>query len=477
MTLKIYNNLTRKKEVFEPVTPGKVRMYVCGVTVYDECHLGHARAAIVFDVVYRYFKYLGFDVTYVRNFTDVDDKIIKKSNETGTSWQDITGRYIQSYQEQMKRLFVLAPDIEPKATDHIQEMIGLIQDLITNHFAYAAGNDVFFRVRNFQDYGKLSHKKIDDLESGARIEVDEKKEDPLDFALWKGAKPGEPFWESPWGQGRPGWHIECSAMSMKYLGEQFDIHGGGRDLMFPHHENEIAQSEGATGKQPFARYWIHNGFVNINAEKMSKSLGNFKSIPQILEQYDPEVVRYFLISAHYASPLDFTEQAMTNAREALMRFYETLNRLLASPEGNDALPMPDFDKAVREALDDDFNAVPLVGFVFQHIRDLNKSLDDGKKFSAVFKQSCGKGLQKISDVLGVFGSQPSEFLERQKNLGLKTSSITGAEIQDLIAQRKTARLKKDFKRADEVRQELASKGVVLKDNPDGTTTWEIKSPK
>ncbi len=478
MTLKIYNTLTRKKETFEPLVPGKVRIYVCGITAYDECHLGHARAAVVFDVIYRYLKYAGYEVIYIRNYTDVDDKIIKKSNETGLPWNEITEKYILSYRKQMAELGVETPTHEPRATEHIPRMIELIQRLIEKGLAYPSGNDVFYRVRKFIGYGRLSHKKIDELESGARVEVDEKKEDPLDFALWKGAKPGEPNWPSPWGEGRPGWHIECSAMSMKYLGESFDIHGGGRDLMFPHHENEIAQSEGATGKAPFAKYWIHNGFVNINAEKMSKSLGNIRSIPAILDQWDPEVVRYFLLSAHYASPLDFTDEAMANAQESLSRFYESLLKLKQSPTGKYTSIYKQtaftFQSLFDDAMSDDLNTAEVFGRLFALVRKLNRKLVQKIYFTEEAKKEFLESVQQLSSVLGVFSSDPVEFMERQRKRGLKKTSIGETEIKALIEQRERARQEKDFKRSDEIRGELASKGVFLKDNPDGTTSWEIK---
>jgi cysteinyl-tRNA synthetase len=473
MTLKIHNTATRKKESFSSINPRKVRMYVCGITTYDECHLGHARAAIVFDVIYRYLKHLDYDVTYIRNFTDIDDKIIKKSQDTGTPWQEITERYIQSYKTQMARLKVLNPTAEPKATEHLEEMKSLISTLVDKGYAYAAGGDVYFEVRKFKGYGSLAHKKIDELESGARIEVGEKKKDPLDFTLWKGAKPNEPKWASPWGEGRPGWHIECSAMSQKYLGPTFDIHGGGRDLMFPHHENEIAQSEAASGKKPFAKYWIHNGFVNINAEKMSKSLGNIRSMPAILEKWDAEVVRYFLISAHYASPLDFTEQAMTNAEEAVSRFYETLLRLKSAPDGDGEISF-DFKKSLRGPMDDDFNTSAAIGKLFELIRQINKVLDRGKGIKPSHKQAVLNGLTTANEVLGIFNEEPAEFLKRQQQKRLEVSTIGEDEIRKLLDERKNARIARNFQRSDEIRDELTSKGVALKDNPDGTTSWEIR---
>ncbi len=473
MSLKIYNVLTGKKEEFKPLTSGKVRMYVCGITPYDECHLGHARAAVVFDVIFRYLKYSGYDVTYVRNFTDVDDKIIKRANDSGQTAKEIAEKYIASYKGAMDKLCVLTPTVEPKATEHIPDMIDVIQRLVARGLAYVSGNDVLFRVRKFPSYGKLSHKKIDELESGARIEIDEKKEDPLDFALWKGAKPGEPSWDSPWGKGRPGWHIECSAMSMKYLGETFDIHGGGRDLIFPHHENEIAQSEGTTGKGPFARFWIHNGFVNINSEKMSKSLGNIRSIPAILEQWDPEVVRYFLLSAHYASPLDFTDEALGNAKDALTRLYEALLRLQDAPEGSESLTIR-FDQNLEKGKGEDFNTMASVGELFRTLRQINSLLDKGVGWDLANKKEILREIREtLGGIFGLFTSDPSDFLERQKRIGLKSSALSESEIQSFLEQRKKARSSKDFKRADEIRQELAAKGVQIKDNPDGTTSWEI----
>jgi cysteinyl-tRNA synthetase len=327
MSLIVYNTLTGKKEEFIPIKPGKISMYVCGITAYDSCHLGHARAAIVFDVVVRYLRYRGFDVTYVRNYTDVDDKIINRANKEGLSCQEISERYIKEYEEDMKGLGVLSPNIQPKATEHIPEMIEAVKKLIENGFAYESNGSVYYSVRKFVGYGKLSGKNIEELEAGARVEVDETKQDPLDFALWKASKPGEPKWPSPWGEGRPGWHIECSVMSSKYLGQPFDIHGGGRDLVFPHHENEIAQAEAACGCQ-FVRYWLHNGFININAEKMSKSLGNIKVIREVREIFHPEVIRYFLLSNHYRSPIDYTEENIRNAERALVGFYTSLSHIL-----------------------------------------------------------------------------------------------------------------------------------------------------
>ncbi len=474
MSLKLFNNLTRKKEAFEPQNKNHVRMYVCGITAYDECHLGHARAAVIFDVLYRYFQFRGQQVTYVRNFTDIDDKIIKKAQITGMTSVEVAEKYMQSYHEQMKRLSVLSPTHEPKATEHIPEMIALIETLIKKGMAYPSGTDVFFRVRKFSGYGKLSHKKIDDLESGARIEIDEKKEDPLDFALWKGSKPGEPFWESPWGQGRPGWHIECSAMSMKYLGEQFDLHGGGRDLSFPHHENEIAQSEGASGKQPFAKVWIHNGFVNINAEKMSKSMGNFKTVRDLLDNWPSEVIRFFLLSAHYASPLDFTEDGLKQAQETVLRFYETVQNIFQStPDGSHAGPLL-ADEMIRKGLEDDLNTPMVIARVFEWVREANRHLHEGHGFSVAAKEEIKKNLALLASCLGLFGQSPAVFLEELTKKGMRDNAITEEEINGLIQERCDARSTKDFARSDEIRKSLESRGVIIKDHPDGTTTWSAK---
>lgn len=473
MTLRIYNSLTRRKEPFEPLEPGKVRMYVCGITSYDECHLGHARAAVVFDVIYRYLLFQGLQVTFVRNFTDVDDKIIKKANESGSSCEAIAEKYIRSYTEAMTRLGVKIPQVEPRASKHIPEMIDLIRTLEAKGFAYEAEGDVIFPVRKCASYGKLSHKKIDDLEAGARVEIDEKKKDPLDFVLWKASKPNEPKWPSPWGEGRPGWHIECSTMSMKYLGESFDIHGGGRDLIFPHHENEIAQSEAATGR-PFVRHWIHNGFVNIDEEKMSKSKGNIRTIPAILERWSPEAVRLFLLSNHYRSPLSFTEKTLEEAEAALQRFYATLLRLKKMPEGGSLLPEMPLSSAFRKQMDDDFNTAQFIGTLFDRVRRLNSWLDSHSAAERMSYNRFLAELKTVSDVLGIFGQDPEAFLEGKKSSRLTGAGLSAAEIEAKIRERRQARVLKDFKRADAIRTELASRGIELKDNSDGTTSWGVK---
>ncbi|MBX7148095.1 cysteine--tRNA ligase [bacterium] len=479
MSLYIYNTLSKDKEEFVPATPGKVGMYVCGVTVYDECHLGHARAVITFDMVYRYLLHKGFDVNYVRNFTDVDDKIINKAIKEGSDWKEVAKRYIAAFYRDMDALGNKRPSVEPKATEHIAEMQQLIETLISKKMAYAGGSDVFYAVREKKDYGKLSGKKIDELESGARIEIDEKKKDPLDFALWKGVKPGEPHWDSPWGKGRPGWHIECSAMSIKYLGESFDIHGGGRDLMFPHHENEIAQSEGATGKK-FARYWIHNGFININSEKMSKSLGNFLTIHKLLKTLHPEVIRLFILAAHYRSPLDYTEDNIEATRQSLLRWYTGLARIQTIPQSAKRVAVPALDElnqklstGFTEAMDDDFNTARVLGLLFEAIREWNRILDEKKIPS---EKTCADFLnvvQTVHQVLGIFGSNAVAFLLGENIKALATKGITEDWINQKINERLEARKNKDWAKSDAIRDELAAKGIVLKDGAGGTT-WSVE---
>lgn len=489
MPLKLYNSLRRSKEIFEPIEAQKVRMYVCGATVYDLSHLGHARANVVFDVLYRYLRSSGFEVSYVRNFTDIDDKIIQRSERDQIPWKTLTERQIQEFRKDMEALGNLPPSLEPKATEHIPQMIRIIQQLIGKGLAYEAGGDVFFRVRALDGYGKLSNKNLEELEAGARVEVLESKTDPLDFALWKKSKPGEPEWDSPWSKGRPGWHIECSAMSMEYLGESFDIHGGGRDLIFPHHENEIAQSEGATGK-PFVKYWLHNGFVNINSHKMSKSTGNFFTIQEILKREDWEVVRAFLLSVHYRSPIDFTDQHLQDMQQALERYYSTVQRIQKFVRENSpgASPLPADDSrseqesellaSFQEAMEDDLNTAMAFGHIFESVRKVNKLLDQAQQAEPAYLLSVCQRLlaayQSIHKVLGCFGVGAEEFFERNKKRTLSTQALDEKFILQKIAQRKQAREAKDFKRADEIRQELLAASIVLKDRPDGTTEWSVK---
>ncbi len=490
MTLRVYNSLTGEKEDFIPLREKKVGMYVCGVTVYDLCHIGHARSAIVFDVIYRYLQYRGYEVRYVRNFTDIDDKIIHRANQEGLDCQTIAERYIQEFRVDMGRLGLENPTVEPRATEHIAEMIQLISTLMEKGFAYQSGNDVFFSVEKFQDYGKLSKRNLDELRAGARIEVDEKKANPLDFALWKGSKPGEPFWESPWGKGRPGWHIECSVMSQKYLGETLDIHGGGKDLIFPHHENEIAQSEAASGK-PFVRYWIHNGFVNINKEKMSKSLGNILTVKEILKQWHPEVIRLFILSTHYRSPIDFSLESLQEAKVRLDRFYATLKTIqeeMEKPLRPDRRVHPSslsasrqtiesFQAKFEEAMDDDFNTAQALGYLHDLQRQLN-SLTDLSKGQPTLEilSLLEQGLDQFSKtgwVFGLFREDPHQYFDQEREEGLKRLGLSQQEILQWIEERESARKEKDWKRADEIRNALLLKGIILEDTPSGTH-WKLK---
>ncbi|MGK2945061.1 MAG: cysteine--tRNA ligase [Desulfuromonadales bacterium] len=490
MPLRVYNTLSGKKEEFQSLVPGKVGMYVCGVTVYDYCHIGHARANIVFDIVYRYLQYSNYDVTYVRNYTDVDDKIIARANERGISSQELSEEFIQAFDEDMAALGLRKPTHEPKATAYIAEIITLVEQLIAKGMAYESEGDVYYSVDNFSSYLKLSKRNMEEMLAGARIAPGELKRNPMDFALWKAAKPGEPSWESPWGSGRPGWHIECSAMSSSLLGATFDIHGGGRDLIFPHHENEIAQSEGVSGK-PFVKYWLHNGFVNVNQEKMSKSLGNFFTIRDILKRYDPEVVRFFILTAHYRSPIDFSDQNLEEARIGLTRFYEALahlDKVLARAETvkeqdsvAEALAEPverlvRLEERFRSAMDDDFNTAQAIGHMFDAVRAINRILAEENDLHGQLLAILSKGhddLIRLGAVLGLLGSDPAAWLARSAQEGLADSGLSGADIEALILERREARANRDFARADQIRDELADKGVLLLDGPEGTT-WKMK---
>jgi len=442
-------------------------MYVCGVTVYDSAHLGHCRFLITFDVIYRYLRFLGFDVTYVRNFTDVDDKIIKRANEEQVSWETITQRYIGEFHQDGEALGLLAPSVEPLATQHIAEIIDIIEQLEAKELAYRIDGDVYYSVAGFPSYGKLSRKNIDELEAGARVEVDERKRSPLDFALWKSSKPGEPTWDSPWGPGRPGWHIECSAMSTKYLGQPFDIHGGGRDLIFPHHENEIAQSEGAYG-EPLARFWLHNGFLNINQEKMSKSLGNFFTIREILEEFDAAALRHYFLASHYRSPMDFSKEGLSEAARATDRIYETIERLDHSTTAREqAVPDSALLESFRQEMDDDFNTPRALALIFDEVRALNRLLDE-KKTQGVEKR--GAALRAMCDTLGLLRDG---YFERKKQRFLKKGSLTALRIEELIRQRDRARVEKNWQEADRIRDALGREGIVLEDTAKGTL-WKVK---
>ena len=467
MALKIFNTLSGEKDEFVPLTPGRVRMYVCGVTVYDSAHLGHCRFLITFDVIYRYLRFIGFEVTYVRNFTDVDDKIIKRANEEQVSWETITQRYIGEFHQDGEALGLFAPSVEPLATQHIAEIIDIIEQLEAKELAYRIDGDVYYSVAGFPSYGKLSRKNIDELEAGARVEVDERKRSPLDFALWKSSKPGEPTWDSPWGPGRPGWHIECSAMSTKYLGQPFDIHGGGRDLIFPHHENEIAQSEGALGR-PLARFWLHNGFLNINQEKMSKSLGNFFTIREILEEFDAAALRHYFLASHYRSPMDFSKEGLSEAARATDRIYETIERLDHSTTAREqAVPDSALLESFRQEMDDDFNTPRALALIFDEVRALNRLLDE-KKTQGVEKR--GAALRAMCDTLGLLRDG---YFERKKQRFLKKGSLTALRIEELIRQRDRARVEKNWQEADRIRDELGREGIVLEDTAKGTL-WKVK---
>jgi cysteinyl-tRNA synthetase len=488
MAPRIYNTLTKNKEDFVPLTDGKVGIYTCGITAYDVCHVGHARSAVVFDVITRYLRHRGYEVTYVKNFTDVDDKIIDKAKALGVPIGEIAGRFMAEHDRDMDDLGVERPTASPRATEHIDGMIELIGVLIEKGLAYEAGGDVYYAVNRFQGYGKLSGRNIEDMVAGARIDVNEQKRHPMDFALWKASKEGEPWWDSPWGRGRPGWHIECSVMSRRFLGETFDIHGGGEDLVFPHHENEIAQSEGATGR-PLARYWLHNGFVRINSEKMSKSLGNFFTIRDMLDRYHPEVLRLFMIQSHYRSPVDFSDASLAEARLGMERFYTALRSIqevLAGAEGAPGPGMPilsDQDRQVMgvltslgsrfdEAMDDDFNTARALGCLFEAVRQINGYLADAKKpFAAAtwaVASASRQALVELGSVLGLLRDDPAIYFEKDRLREAKKRGLDVREIEGLVAERRRAREARDWKRADEIRQILAGMQVVLKDAPEGT---------
>ncbi len=493
MPLVLYNTLTRKKEVLKTVNPGKVGMYVCGVTVYDFCHVGHARSLVVFDTLYRYLLHTGYDVTFVRNFTDIDDKIIEKAKNEGKSFRDISEFYINAFYEDTDPLNLLRPTHEPKATDHIPDMISAIEKLIEKGHAYVSDGDVYFSVDSFPGYGKLSGRRLEDMMAGARVEVSEKKKNPLDFALWKRSKEGEPFWESPWGRGRPGWHIECSVMAMKYIGETLDIHGGGRDLIFPHHENEIAQSEALTGK-PFSRFWVHNGFVTLKGDKMSKSTGNILNLRDLYKAFHPETLRLFILSTHYRSPVEFSTELLKKAEVSLERVYITLRSLdelldAARLEGlNDSLLKDDFIEEVEEAkdgfyasMDDDLNTAKALGFFFEVVRLSNRLIENTskksmrKKFPDLVERIVfiKKLFFNFSFVLGVFGRKPSEFLEELYSKRLERKGIKREYVEELVAKRGKLRKDKRFSEADSIRDELKEKGVILEDTPQGTR-WRVE---
>jgi cysteinyl-tRNA synthetase len=487
MSIRIYNTLTRRKEPFTPLEPNHVKIYVCGITSYDYCHIGHARSALAFDMIVRYLRYRGYTVTYIRNFTDIDDKIINRASEQNTTTEELANRFIQEFYIDMDGLGIDRPTLEPKATGHIQDMIDLISELITSGMAYQAGNDVYYSVNNFPEYGKLSGRNLADMQAGARISINEQKSNPMDFVLWKGSKPGEPTWDSPWGPGRPGWHIECSAMSRRYLGTTFDIHGGGQDLIFPHHENEIAQSEGAN-KKPFVTTWIHHGFVTIRDEKMSKSLGNFLTIRDISKLYHREVLRFFIFSTHYRNPLDFSESAMKDAIIGLERLYNCVAAIEGLVTDGDATvpgiiskkdrsKLTSLEERYQQAMDNDFNTAQAQAILFDTAKILNKiegllpenpSREDVRllrETMVIFK--------KLAGIMGLLQEDAATFLQHRKTVLLEGLDIDEKTIEAMIKERDEARIVRNWARSDQIRDELLIKNIELKDSPGGTT-WEIK---
>jgi cysteinyl-tRNA synthetase len=456
-------------------------MYVCGITAYDYCHIGHARSALAFDMIYRYLLYRGYKVTYVRNFTDIDDKIINRAREQGTSPEELSERFIEKFHEDMAQLGVAAPTIEPKATEHVPEIIAMIEGLVDKDMAYETDGDVYYAVDTFADYGILSKRSIDDMQAGARIEVNEKKRNPMDFALWKSSKPGEPTWNSPWGPGRPGWHIECSAMSKKYLGDSFDIHGGGKDLIFPHHENEIAQSMGATGS-PFVNIWVHHGFVTIRDEKMSKSLGNFLTIRDVLERFRPEALRLFVFSTHYQSPLNYSEDAIKDAGTGLERLYGCMAEIAALPESGaegkgsvvakkDRPKLAGLEERFQEVMDNDFNTAQGIGLLFEAVKVLNKII---RALPAAPAQedldllhASGAKIRELAGIMGLLVEDPAAHVRKVQEELLQ-------KIEKMILERTLARREKDWARGDAIREELLAHGIELKDGPEGTS-WKVRA--
>jgi cysteinyl-tRNA synthetase len=486
MTIRLYNTLTKKKEEFHPVVNGKVGIYVCGITAYDHCHIGHARSAVVFDVLVRYFRFLGYEVKYVKNFTDIDDKIIDKARKTGVNPMEIAQFFMAEHDRVMELMGVAPPTVSPKATEHIPGMVSFIVNLVEQGAAYVRGGDVFFAVDNYPSYGQLSQRRPEELMAGARVEINERKQNPLDFVLWKASKEGEPWWESPWGKGRPGWHIECSVMSEEYLGAPFDIHGGGEDLVFPHHENEIAQSHAKTGSIP-ARYWLHNGFVRVNQEKMSKSLGNFFNIKDILEEFHPEVLRLFLLQSHYRSPLDFSLESLGEARQGLLRLYAAREGMsnygmTAASRGETGQETKSWQrlKARKEelrrayfaALDDDLNSARALGALFDLARAVNAFLQEKPEPSDQVRkllEEVDAFLMEAAGIMGLLREEPSAFILACRNRQALKAGLEIAEIERLLAERLAARAEKDWGRADEIRKILADKGVSVKDTPSGST--------
>lgn len=489
MSIEIYDTKTGQKTPFVTLEEGKAKIYVCGITAYDYCHIGHARSALVFDMIVRYLRHRGYHVLFVRNFTDIDDKIINRAKEQNTTCEELSQRFISMFHQDMESLGTLSPTFEPKATEHLPEIIELIRELVAKGLAYQAGSDVYYRVNAFPDYGSLSGRNLEEMQAGARISINDQKEHPMDFALWKGSKPGEPTWESPWGPGRPGWHIECSAMSRKYLGNSFDIHGGGKDLVFPHHENELAQSKGATGEE-FVRYWVHNGFVTIKDEKMSKSLGNFLTIREVIEKFSPEALRLFVFSTHYRNPLDYSEAAMADALAGLNRLYTCLAEIGTLPKtGNgtaasiiteeDRQKIENLPERFLNAMDNDFNSAQALGHIFDAVKIFNKIRQHppAKLASAdlQFLRHGADTVKELAGTIGLLGEKPEAYLKKEREKVLQAMPVSREEIERAIEERTNARKDKNWGRADEIRDQLLAQGIELKDGPSGTS-WQVKLP-
>ncbi|MCS7280483.1 MAG: cysteine--tRNA ligase [Desulfobacterota bacterium] len=477
MPQRIFNTLSGKKEEFIQSEDGKVKIYVCGVTVYDHCHIGHARNAIIFDTIYRFFLSKNLNVLFVKNFTDIDDKIIKRAKEERIPWHEIAEKYIGSYYEDMKMLNILKPTYEPRATEHIEDMINLVEILVKKKNAYIVNGDVYFSVESFPKYGELSKRNLSEMLHGARVEIDEKKRNPLDFALWKASKEGEPFWDSPFGKGRPGWHIECSAMSVKYLGIPIDIHGGGQDLIFPHHENEKAQSEAAFGKD-FVKYWVHHGFVNMGKEKMSKSLGNILLIKEFLKEYEPEALRIFFLSTHYKSPIEYTEKAIEDAYQALRRLYYTLMRAKELDADKITYEKPHDEVLLKErrfyeAMEDDFNTPYALSQLFELSRLLNRLIDEKDESAYPYILNARETLIRLSSIMGLLAKDPYTFEFDEKKRHLERIGLELEYVEKKIKERAEARTMRDYEKADRIRKELLEKGIVLQDTKEGTI-WRIR---
>ncbi len=493
MSIRIYNTLTHKKEPLAPIEPDHVKLYVCGITSYDYCHIGHARSSLAFDMIVKYLRYRDYRVTFVRNFTDIDDKIIKRAQEQDTSSEALANRFIEEFYVDMDFLGLERPDIEPRATEHIPEMIALISSLITKNMAYAVDGDVYYAVNEFRDYGKLSRRNLDDMQAGARISINEKKKHPMDFALWKSSKPGEPAWESPWGPGRPGWHTECSAMSKKYFGDTFDIHGGGKDLIFPHHENEIAQSE-AANEAPFVNMWIHHGFVTVRneatseTEKMSKSLGNFLTIRELSEKYHPEALKLFVFATQYRNPLEYSEQAMQDAESGLTRLYECLAGYYSLKQNGDSSTtsvisdkdsnrLTSLEQRFQQAMDNDFNSAQAIGHLFDTAKIINKVVGKFQSSQSpddlLLIEKSVTTLVKLAQILGILKESAEDFLRSRKQSILKDIDIDEDTINQLIEQRYQARQAKNWELGDQIRHKLLAYNIELKDGPDGTS-WNTK---